>query len=764
VCRFSVDGEILFVNAAYASSIGMTTEAMIGRNFWDFIPESEHEHVLAMLGRLAPGAPEVRIENHFGIGEGARWMLWTNRALTFDAEGRVVEAQSTGVDITERKRAEHALHELQARQRFLLELADAMRPLHDPLDIQEAAARLLGRYLGVSRAFYGETHGDDVRISRCFAEGVAPILGRLPALDYSARMIEEFRSGRIHGSMDTQTDPAFDEIEREALRRLGIGAYLRVPLVKDGRWIATLGVHASRPRAWTNQEQALLEDVAQRTWDAVERAHSQVALRESEKKYRLLFESIDEGFCIVEIIVGSDGSPVDYLILETNRAFEIHTGLHGAVGKRAREIIPGLEDRWVQMYGKVGLTGEPLRFSQDAAGLDGRWFDVYAFRVGRPEALRVGILFSDVTQRRRLDQALTESEARFRELADTAPAMVWVTEPDGHCSFLSRGWYEYTGQSEETALGLGWLDAVHPDDREAARTAFLDATVRREPLELDHRVRHASGDYRWVVDAGRPRWKAGVFAGFVGSVIDVHSRKLAEHALREADVRKDEFLAMLAHELRNPLAPLRNALRVLEHEPLGERGQLAIGMGQRQVRHLNRLVDDLLEVSRVTRGLIELRPEPVLVQHVVYATMDALASTFEERNQHVSIKMPERPVKLHADPVRLAQIVENLLTNASKYTDPGGLIAVHVTTASDTITLTVHDTGIGIAPDHLPGIFELFTQVDTAIDRSRGGLGIGLALVKRLVVQHGGTVDCTSQGLGKGSTFTVCLPRGVIDA
>jgi signal transduction histidine kinase len=230
-------------------------------------------------------------------------------------------------------------------------------------------------------------------------------------------------------------------------------------------------------------------------------------------------------------------------------------------------------------------------------------------------------------------------------------------------------------------------------------------------------------------------------------------------ALREADRRKDEFLAMLAHELRNPLAPIRNGLQVLrlagEDRALAER---TWGLMGRQVDHLSRLVDDLLDVSRITRGKVELRPAPVDLRAVLAAAVETARPLIDAKHHRLTVTQPGRPVRVSADPVRLAQVVGNLLNNAAKYSEEGATITLSLDAEGDRAVVRVRDTGVGIPPEMLPRVFDLFTQIDRTLDRSQGGLGIGLTLVKSLVELHGGTVEAASGGAGTGSEFTVRLP------
>jgi CheY-like chemotaxis protein len=250
-----------------------------------------------------------------------------------------------------------------------------------------------------------------------------------------------------------------------------------------------------------------------------------------------------------------------------------------------------------------------------------------------------------------------------------------------------------------------------------------------------------------------PRFNTdGSFAGYIGSCVDITDR-------READQRKDEFLAMLAHELRNPLAPIRNALQVLKLA--GADGAIAAqarGMAERQVEALTRLVDDLLDVSRIMRGKIELRRERTDLASVVARAVETARPVIDSERHDLTVALPEQPVWIDADVVRMAQVVANLLSNAAKYTPKGGRIQLTAGREGGEAVVRVRDSGLGIAPEMLDRIFEMFTQVGAIGSRSQGGLGIGLTVVRCLVELHGGTVSAHSDGPGRGSEFVVRLP------
>jgi PAS domain S-box-containing protein len=389
----------------------------------------------------------------------------------------------------------------------------------------------------------------------------------------------------------------------------------------------------------------------------------------------------------------------------------------------------------------ISLTVSPLR---DAAGRI-----IGASKVAR-----------DITARKRVEEALRASEVRFRTLAAQAPVGIVTTDEDGGVQFVNQAWCEMAGLSADDAGGQGWARALHPEDRERVTEGWCAAVSARAPFAAEFRLLRSTGKVAWVHgqaiclpdDSGRP-------AGYIGTVTDITQRREAVAALQEADRRKDEFLAVLAHELRNPLAPLRNGLEVM---------RLAAGDAQlvartrdmmgRQLSHLVRLIDDLLDVSRVSRNRMELRRSRILLADVVGSAVEAARPVFEAAGLDLRVSLPPKAIHLDADLTRLAQVFGNLLNNSAKYTPRGGQVQLTAVRDDDHVLVRVQDSGIGIPAASLPIIFDMFSQVNRSIEGSAGGLGIGLALVKSLVEMHGGTIEAASPGEGRGSTFTVRLP------
>jgi PAS domain S-box-containing protein len=377
-------------------------------------------------------------------------------------------------------------------------------------------------------------------------------------------------------------------------------------------------------------------------------------------------------------------------------------------------------------------------------------------------AALTGLTLAAVVAERAQARALArESETRFSTLAQAVPGILFTNTPDGLTDFTNQQFYDYTGMPPEGANGYGWIDAVHPDDVERTRRQWQACVGAGQSYELELRFRGKDGNYRWFLARAVPlRDDHGCIMKWFGTCIDIDKQKGAEQALREADHRKDEFLAMLAHELRNPLTPIVNALGVIGLRG-GDRHQAAVWANdllERQVGHLVRLVDDLLDVSRITRGVITLRKETVDLAPIVNQSVELVRPLIQARRHELTVVLPAETVRVEADPTRLVQIVANLLSNAAKYTEPGGRIGLSVERQGNEMVLRVTDNGIGIAPNLLPHVFDLFVQAEPSLARSEGGLGIGLTLVRRLAEMHGGRVTAQSGGPHQGSEFVVCLP------
>jgi PAS domain S-box-containing protein len=548
-------------------------------------------------------------------------------------------------------------------------------------------------------------------------------------------------------------------------------------------------------------------------------------------------------------------------------------------------------------FAQAAANQEPFTFDYRIRAADGsyRW----CINMGRPRRSPTGDylgyagLVLDVSDRIRAEQALYTSEQRFRVLVNALPQVVWITEANGKTTEFNQRWYEYTGLNADHSLGLEWHKVVHPDDLPHCQAAWKNAVENGSLYEVELRYRRADGTYRWflaralpmptwpgqlgtwlgtstdiedrrresdalgqalrqleesfalldtvfdkapvgltfldpqfryirinktlaqlnalppeehigktiaealpnvwphvspllhqVRDTNQPLLNVEIYApvpdrpkqghwlasyypiwvrnellGYGIVAMDITQQKQAEQTLLDADKRKDEFLAILAHELRNPLAPLRTGVQVLKMQaPQSPAGQKVLDIMERQLGHMVRLIDDLLDISRITQGKIELRRQNISLQTLVHTAMEVSQPLIDSSKHQLQLIIPTKEIPICVDPIRIAQVISNLINNAAKYTPTGGHIKIEATQEENQAVLRVTDNGLGIAQETLPWIFDLFTQVGQTLDRAQGGLGIGLSISRRLVEMHGGTLTVSSPGPGKGSTFAVWLP------
>jgi PAS domain S-box-containing protein len=415
----------------------------------------------------------------------------------------------------------------------------------------------------------------------------------------------------------------------------------------------------------------------------------------------------------------------------------------------------------------VGLANHTLLIGRD--GTERPIDDSAApIRNAKNEVVGVVLVFRDVGERRKAERALRESEERFRLLVEgTLDYAIFMLDPRGNVVSWNTGAERIKGYKAEEIVGKHF-STFYP--KEAVDKGWPEAELKTAAVEgrfedLSWRVRKDDSQFWANVVITALRDEAGNLRGFSKITRDITERHQLERAKLQAEVmadlnrRKDEFLAMLSHELRNPLAAILNALHLLRlqkyEDPVQQRAR---GMIERQVEQLTRLVDDLLEVSRITSGRVRLRQEYLDLRGIVDRAVEVVRPLIAQRQHELSVALPPEPVWLFADPTRAEQVVVNLLSNAAKYTDERGRVWLTVRREGDEAVLRVRDSGLGIAPDLLPCIFDLFTQADRSLDRAQGGLGVGLSVVQRVVEMHGGRVEASSAGLGRGSEFTVRLP------
>jgi len=554
-------------------------------------------------------------------------------------QGDIIGASKMARDISDRKRVE-------ARDRFLSDLDDRLGPLDVAEQITLAAATHLGEHLAVNRCAYAfvEADQDTFLLTGNYTNGVGSIVGRYTFRQFGAECLRLMRAGQPYTVVDSEQDARVTDLERPSYRATEIRSVICVPVIKQGRFVAAMAVHCAIPRQWQDDEVELVQRVASRSWESIERAR---VTQDLQLQKRVLHSLFMQAPTLIAILRGPD-----HVVQLAN---------------------PPVCESWCR--------------SAD-------------------ELLNHGLF-----------EAMPELEGQgFRELLD-----------------------------QVFATGEPYMGTETP------------ATIRRKngPDETVF--------FNFVYSPFRSI--DGPIEGVFVIASDVTAQVLARNQINDlreaaesANRAKDEFLAMLGHELRNPLSPILTALQLMKLR--GDDGSAwERTVIERQVNHLIRLVDDLLDVSRIARGRVELKEEILEIGEIVAKAVEMASPLIEQREHMLELSVARSGLLVQGDSVRLAQVFSNLLTNAAKYTPPRGRIAIHAGAEAGDVVVRVRDTGMGMAPEVLPRVFDLFIQERQAIDRSQGGLGLGLTIVRNLIERHGGKVAAHSDGPGSGSEFTVRLPR-----
>jgi PAS domain S-box-containing protein len=728
----SLDGTIRSWNAGAERIFGYRADEAIGQSVLLIVPPERHDEERSILERLRCGERIEHFETVRIARGGRRVDLSIAIAPLFDRHGEIIGAANVGRDITERKRA---MDLVRHRERLFGALVNASsqaiwsyRPARDAVGaLDEASAAWWREFTGQSEA------------ERTAGAGT----GWLDAVHPRDRAA----ASANWRAMQDGTEPTVAEFR---VRRAD-GAW---------RWLRMRGVPTRDGDGQVEWAGTLV--------DVTERKEAELALQRSEERYRRLVELLP----VAVYTVAADGVLTFY-------------NAHAALLWGRSPQLGDPSERFCGSLRAFSADGAAMDHEQTPVALalrDGRSFRNVEAVVERPDGSRITVLvnidpirdeagavvgainaFHDTSALRRAQEAVRASEEAFRSLVAVLTDVPWAADVTGAVVDEQPGWAAYTGQSYAQYRGLGWLDAVHPDDRATAGTAWRAACATGADYRAPYRLWHAaSGRYRHVeTRATRLHDASGAVRGWIGCCTDVHDQTVAREELVAADRRKDEFLATLAHELRNPLAPVRNSLEIMRRAR-GEPGLVAQARDtmDRQVRLMERLMDDLLDVSRITRNRLELRRAPTELGAVLQQAVEACRPLCIAAGQRLSVRLPDEPVWLHADGMRLVQLFSNLLNNASKYSERGGHIRLDAARERDHVVVRVRDDGIGIPPELMPSIFDMFTQAERSLERSRGGLGIGLTLVRQLVELHHGTVTAHSDGDGRGSEFVVRLPVG----
>ena len=496
------------------------------------------------------------------------------------------------------------------------------------------------------------------------------------------------------------------------------------------------------------------------TSEITQRKRAEQKLRQSEARFRALQQATPDGFMIFESVRDESNVITDFRWVYVNPAVERIIGRSETdlLGKLLCEEMPGnrtegLFDEYVRVVETGAVWQNEFGYRQE--NLDHQFLTT-AVRVS--DGFAVG--FSDMTERKKAEEKIRESEENFRDLANSISQLAWMADATGFIFWYNNRWFDYTGTTLEDMQGWGWQTVHHPDELERVTEKFKAHLASGETWEDTFPLRSKTGEYRWFLSRALPiRNENDEIVRWFGTNTDVEELRQARLQAEQANRLKDEFLATLSHELRTPLNAILGWSQMLKSRKTSEdETEKALSIIERSARAQNQLIDDLLDVSRIITGKLRLNVRAVDLTNTITAAVDAARPAAEAKGIRLQILLDPQAEPISGDPDRLQQIVWNILSNAVKFTPKGGRVQVRLERVNSHVEIVISDTGKGIEKEFLPHVFDRFRQSDGSMTRRHGGLGLGLAIVRQLVELHGGQVSVSSEGDGQGATFTVSLP------
>ena len=728
IYTFDLSGRFTYINPAFLNLWQKTADEALGKNFFeldyptDLATKLQHQ-IQQVIETRQPLKDETPYTSAFGT-HAYEYIF----VPLFNANGAVEAVAGVTRDITERKQAEAALRDSEENFRNMADNAPFMIWVTDSRGYCHYLSQSWYDFTGQTQetglgfGWLNMTHPDD----REYAEQTF-----LAANQRQEAFRVEYRLRRKDGEYIWAIDMASPWFGADGEFKGYIGSVIDI--------------------------------------DARKQAES--ALRRSEERYRTLFESIDEGFCVIEMLFDANDRPIDYRFLEINPVFEAQTGLREAVGKTARQLLPDLEDHWIKIYGQVALTGESVRFESGSEAMN-RWFDVYACRTGQPEERKIAIVFKDISDRKRIEaeriaaqKALQASEEQSRNILESIADGFFALDRDWRFAYVNRQGERLLDRTPGDLLGKTiWEEYPGLAGSEFERAYHKTASERVASSVISFYPDHN----RWYEVQAYPATD-GITVYF-RNVTDrqrietereqlLQREQAAREAAENANRIKDEFLAVLSHELRSPLNPILGWSRLLQNRKLDEaKTAQALATIERNAMLQSKLIEDLLDVSRILQGKLSLTVSPVNLNSTIRGAIEIVRLAAEAKSIEIEVSLDPNVGSVSGDATRLQQVVWNLLSNAVKFTPAGGRVEVRLAQADNQAQITVRDNGKGIPSEFLPYVFDYFRQADSSTTRQFGGLGLGLAIVRHLVELHGGTVEADSPNEGLGATFTVRLP------
>ncbi len=652
-----------------------------------------------------------------------------------------------------------------ARDAYLIKLVDQLRTVADPLTIEKTITQTALHHFTADRCYYCEIIGDDAVIRRESSKEGLPSVERIYPLNTLPAFKTVIEAGRPFVVEDATTSTILDESLRQNLIQLQIISFIDVPVIKEGKPIGILCITLSTPRKWTDFEIDLAVETAELIWEAVERARTEKNLRLSEEKYRTLFNSMDQGFCIIKKVDTPPGQPLDFRYIAANPAFESHTGLFDVVGKTVRDLQHNPEPERMMLYDQVLQTGHHQHFQSYAKSLD-LWIEAHAYPVQAPG--QIAVLFTNINQHKRAqlaaaasEEALRESEERFRQLADAMPQLVWTAQPDGMVDYYNRRYQEYDGIGPLEENIWEWSPVLHPEDQQATVDVWDRAVKTGEVYQIEHRVRMNDGTYRWHLSRGIPaKDDQGNIIRWYGTATDIHIQKENEEKVKRSNQELEQFAFIASHDLQEPLRKIimfGNSLERQLHGQMNETAADYLNRMQNAAERMQVMINGLLELSRVnSKGGDFTRID-------LKSVLDDVVSDLEARIRvsNAQIIIGDLPT-VEADELQMRLLFQNLIGNAIKFQNLASTPVINIfaenhqqTDEPQMVEIRVQDNGIGFLPEHVERIFQPFQRLHGR--SAYEGSGLGLSIARKIVERHQGQIVAHSTP-DQGSTFVITLP------
>ena len=790
----------------------------------EYIPAQDQPQVVAVIREAIRSKNVYELEHRVYRADGTLGWTYSRAVPIMNEANEIVEWFGAASDITQRKNAEKELRELSGR---LAAEVETLSILHQINSRTIRQADTSGVYNEILQAAISLTNADCGTMQMASEDGkmleivahkglgekfVSHFFRVCEGRCVCGKAFEERTRVIVESVLESKI---FDGSEnRQVLLDEGICHIQSTPMFSTtGNMLGILTTHYKSPHQFNERELRAIDMLSHHAADIIGQAKCEAALRQSEEKYRFLFQSIDEGFAIAQMEFDPQGKPVDYVILEINDAYEKHSGLcsQRVLGRRVSEFLGSVEPIWLKRYGNVVVSREPQRFEEYGVAT-GRWYSIYAFPMTAENCF--GIIFSDITGRKsdeerktyllKLSDALRhlsdatvikDTAARFMVEQLGVPQSSYNEYTENYCIIQSEkvngdvprlsGAYKLSDFSAGVDILQAGRELIVPDvcaftgfpSEQQARYLALQVhafitipLIKENRLVASFSVRNTSARH-WtpeevalVRETAERTWSAVERAKAEEALRQSEAQALAlVNELEETDRNKNQFLSSLSHELRNPLAIILTGLSVLGVTENKADFQDKLAIIQRQTGHLCHLVDDLLDLTRISAQKARLLLTTVELNDIVCAAGKDHMPLFKKRGVQLVIQVCCASIYIDADARRITQCIANLLNNALKFSQEDSFVHLALYEEQEEAVICVKDNGIGIDPEFLPVMFEPFKQADQSLTRGNNGLGLGLYIVKGLVELHGGSVSAASEGIGKGAAFYIRLPKTVQD-